>query len=242
MTCPDCGGELKGVPLGNAGDTSESFRCYTCGGFLLSTWLANRINSRMLINFDMHTGVELIKGNNTCPRDGTPLNRFTGESAPANLQIMRCDKCAWWWFPGNNLFAFKPAQEAKVAYFKSWGMAASLSALLLPVMTLVIMVVGTAIGVNMLKYQQKTGVNASSEVYDVYVGYIGSGQALVSFKSKTKLETIDYKKIEDTSWFTWPVKLENDLYITKILNLEEQKIYLVRILGKEFELRTMLQP
>lgn len=239
FACPDCGQKLTGVPLGLSGDTSESFRCYRCGGFWVNAWLVNRINAKML---DTWPGAKnqnsfISTSSNACPKDKSELENFRSEAVPPSMHIKQCKTCGWYWFPGNTLFDYKPAQEAKINYFKAWGLATSVQALLLPVLVVVLLIVGTTVGVNLVLNQNRTAIDASSEITAVNLGYIGRGEALVSFQSKAKIAEIEYRMISDQGWKMKDVKLENGLYITKLTGLTEGELYIVRIAGREFELR-----
>ena len=239
LSCPDCGQSLTGVPLGLAGDTSESFRCYHCGGFWLNAWLVNRINSKILDTWPgaKNQSTFISTSSNACPKDNTELENFRSEAVPPSMHIKQCKTCGWYWFPGNTLFDYKPAQEAKINYFKAWGLATSVQALLLPALVVVLLIVGTTVGVNLVLNQNRTAIDASSEISAVNLGYIGQGEALVSFQAKTQILQIEYKTITDKVWQTQEMKFENNLYITKLTNLTEGELYIVKIAGKEFELR-----
>lgn len=237
MNCPDCGEVLKGVPLGLAGETDQSLRCYKCGGFWLNAWLANRVNSQVLAKFDVIKETVAGVGSGACPVDGAKLERFEGESVPGSVVTKRCPKCGWWWFGADNLFKFKPAQEAKVNYYKSWGITSSLTAMLLPVLSLVVLVGGAVVGVRLLQTRQ-VPVNAASVVSRVSLTYVGNGEAVVGFFSQIEVGAIEYRRIDDEEWFRVPVvKGFGGQYETRLTQLEEGMEYRVRIGERVYQLK-----
>lgn len=207
MKCPGCGSALTGAPLGPAGETNQSFRCLRCGGFFVNGWLVNRLKADDLekwpgINADQSSLAALAS--DECPNDTTKMDPFTGETVPPGVEVKHCAKCGWFWFPTNNLFKFKPAQEAKVAYFKLWGKAADMSALLLPVMAAVVLVFGIGLGVNLIRQQQQTEISASEAVRDVRIVSIGPGEVVVTFQSRAAQANVIYRKAGDEMGQTVP--------------------------------------
>src|SRR3989344_912795 len=108
MKCPDCGELLQEMSLMGA---DKSFRCFKCGGFWVDGWVVNRLEAKNLHKWsklEIDPGF-LSFGTGVCPVDATTLNRFKGESVPANMLVKRCDRCGRWWFPMDTLLNFKPA-------------------------------------------------------------------------------------------------------------------------------------
>jgi hypothetical protein len=166
MHCPNCGRILAPIPLGINGEVNKSFRCYNCGGFWIDGWLANRINSKALDKWPQkleHN--KAFGGTDTCPlHKEVRLERYEGESVPENLKVFTCPVCHWWWFPENTLFEYKPAQEAKVNYYKSWGMPADLKGLMLPLMALLVLIGGGVVTLRLVKEQQYALLQASGVI------------------------------------------------------------------------------
>lgn len=159
MHCPDCGSILSAVQLSA---TDQAYRCFKCGGFWIDSWAVNRLNNQSLSAWRrISAPTELLKkGTGICPQDGLPLKRYAGENVPANILVKRCDRCGKWWFGGDALFDFKPAQEAKVKYFQLWGLAADVGSLLLPIITVIVLAVGVWIGLELIKSQQRGIIEA----------------------------------------------------------------------------------
>ncbi len=241
MHCPDCGHILTPIPLGLHGEASQSYRCYRCGGFWIEPWLANRVQAKFLDKWPQ-TGIARAwsgHGSDECPLHvGTKLDRYTGESVPRDLVVKRCRQCRWWWFPANTIFAFKPAQEAKVNYYRLWGLPPDLSGMLLPVAGLIILIAGAAVAVKLVRQQQYVLINANGPVRNFAATYLGNGRAAVTFVSQGKITQISYRRQGQTDWMLIPVAGSINVYRFELQNLAPNSIYEVEILGNIFLLKT----
>lgn len=199
-------------------------------------WVANRLNAKML---DRWTKLSvdpgwLNLGDNSCPVDGTKLERHTGESVPPNLVVKRCGRCGRWWFPADSLLEFKPAQEAKLNYFKLWGMTADVSALLLPVLGAAVVLTGMVAGVRLVRQRQQAAVEAASLVSGFGSTYLGEGEALAAFYSPVVMTEVEYRRVGIAEWTKIPVRKESGVYLVRLTGLAENGEYEVRVVGKEF--------
>lgn len=163
MHCPDCGTVLTAV---NLSSVDQAYRCFKCGGFWVDSWSVNRLTNQSLIPWRrISAPVDAFKtGRGNCPLDGLPLKQFSGESVPHHIVVKRCDRCGKWWFGGDSLFDFKPAQEAKVKYFQLWGLPAEVTNVLLPVVAVIILAIGIWIGLELIKSQQRPLIEAFEEL------------------------------------------------------------------------------
>lgn len=163
MHCPDCGSILSPVQLTS---TDPAYRCGKCGGFWVDSWAVNRISGQTLAAWRrISIPVEILQGGTgVCPLDGLPLTRYAGESVPTSLAVKRCGRCGKWWFGGDSLFNYKPAQEAKVKYFQLWGLAADVSSLLLPIVAVIILALGIWMGLNLVQSQQRELIKAVEKI------------------------------------------------------------------------------
>lgn len=238
MHCPDCGHLLTPVPLGAHGEANQSFRCYYCGGFWVESWLANRLNSKVLDRWPQQMANRGGSGNMECPvHAGTQLNRFQGDSVPMDLKVYRCSICHWWWFPQNTLFRFKPAQEAKVNYYKAWGMPADLKGLMLPILVLIVLVFGGGVALQLIKQQQYALLQASGAVTGFTTVRTDPDQVLVIFKSTVPISQVDYRPVGSRTWTEIPISSETQMYQIRLSNLEPGE-YEVKILGKIYSFRS----
>ena len=233
MKCPDCGETLTQISISGS---DQSYRCFKCGGFWVDGWVVNRLNASMLAKW-MKVVVDsgwLNLGDNSCPVDSTKLVRFRGESVPTNMVVKRCERCGRWWFPTDTLLEFKPAQEAKVNYFKLWGMITDVSALLLPALGVVIVLVGVVVGGRVVQERQQAAIEAASLVQGFGTTDLGNGNVMVVFYSPAVISEVEYKKESDVEWKKVEARFENKVYTVRLSGIEEGGEYVVRILGKEF--------
>lgn len=160
MKCPECKGLLMSVPLGKDGDASSSFRCNRCGGFWMRGDVINNLSVVKLGTLPKKAKGPRPGGDVKCPVHGLRMTRYEGDSVPDSIDAKRCIACGWWWFGGDSLFEFKPAQEAKVAYFRYWGSRSAVTGLMLPLTALVVLLAGLTVVLYLVSYQQRIGVPA----------------------------------------------------------------------------------
>ncbi len=163
MHCPDCGTVLTQIQMSA---TDQGFRCFKCGGFWLDSWAVNRLTSQSLVPWRRISAPvdSLREGRGMCPLDGLPLKRYTGESVPQQIIVKRCDRCGKWWFGGDSLFEFKPAQEIKIRYFQMWGLPAQVTNILLPVVAVIILALGIYLGMKLARSRQLPLIKAVERV------------------------------------------------------------------------------
>jgi hypothetical protein len=165
-------------------------------------------------------------GTDECPNDGTKIIKYAGDQVPPGVEVKRCEKCGWWWFPTNNLFKFKPAQEAKISYFRLWGKMGDMSMLLLPVMAVVVLMVGTVASVQLVRQRQQTDVSATALVGNVDVVNIGGGQAVVTFRSQVEqTPVVLYRRAGEQNWMKVEGQIENGVGSATVLGLEKGVSY-----------------
>jgi hypothetical protein len=172
-------------------------------------------------------------GKGTCPVDGTYLTRYVGDAVPPNMTVTRCARCGKWWFPGDSLFAYKPAVEAKVNYFSKWGITSNMASLVLPVLVIAVLAAGTVAGVRLVMRQQQDRVAASLGLKDLAVTYLGGGNALVVFKLNQPVNQVEYRQAGG-GWLPVPVSAGNGYFTGNITGLSEGENYYLLVAGKEF--------
>lgn len=241
MHCPDCGHLLTPVPLGVNGEANQSYRCYRCGGFWLEGWLANRVSTKTLDKWPQTGIARAWAGNGTdeCPTHvGMQLQRFIGESVPADMVVKRCRQCGWFWFPGNTLFSFKPAQEAKTNYYRLWNLPPSTAGLMLPIAALVVLIGGGLVAIKLVRDQQYALINASGVITEFTAVYEGNGQVTLSFKSVLPVKFIDLRKAGDSAWTTIMITPQDQQYQFNLAGLSEGTEYELKIFNKIYRFTT----
>jgi hypothetical protein len=162
------------------------------------------------------------------------LAPYSGESIPKSLAVKRCARCGKWWFPGESLFDYKPAAEAKVSYFRLWGLVSDSKSLLLPMMTIVVLIVGAIFGVSQVQRNQYAGVGADSGIRDIAVTYAGSGNAVVVFRADKDVESIAYRDMLTIGWKKVEVQKGEGVYVAQLTGLTDGWDYYFLIGGKEY--------
>jgi len=198
-------------------------------------WVVNSVTNQQLAKWASLKMDEfwLNQGTNVCPVDGTQLVRYQGESIPGNIVIKRCDRCGRWWFPTDSLLSYKPAVEAKLNYFKLWGLTADVASLALPALGIVLVLLGTVVGTKLIQQRQQSAVEARTIVTDFSTTPLGSGEVLLSFKSMAVVSDIELRRVGTADWQKVGVeRTQGNLYLTR-LKLESGE-YEVRVWKREY--------
>lgn len=117
-------------------------------------------------------------------------------------------------------------------------MPADLRGLMLPVLSLLIMVSGGIVAVQLVTRQQLIETEATGLIDDLIITYTGQGRGVVSFSSLIDVSQIEFRSQQSTDWMTINVILENGFYKAEIYNLKEGQVYEVRIFGRIYKLQT----
>lgn len=229
MRCPDCGTRLSEIRVQN----KLAYRCFKCGGFWADSDAVNNLNSGELATW-RRISVDpryFADGSGLCPLDGMKMEKYTGESVPVTMNVKRCVRCGKWWFSGDSLHEYKPAQEAKFNYYRLWGITRNVTEVFLPLMVVFITGVGLGVGLTLLKSRQQVAVPASAGVREFTAIYVGGGEATVSFKSRAPVSEIEYREAGGAVWLVEPVELVGGMYRVGLADLVEGREYEVRVLG-----------
>lgn len=232
MKCPDCGSNFTDIPF----EGGMLHRCFKCGGFWADSYVLNKLTTKDLASWRRISisSSWLSQGKGVCPADGMMLAPYSGESIPKSLAVKRCARCGKWWFPSESLFEYKPAAEAKVSYFRLWGLVSDSKSLLLPVMSVVVLIVGAIFGVNLVQKNQFASVGADSGIRDIAVTYAGSGNAVVVFRADKDVESIAYRDIMTIGWKKVEVQKGEGVYVAQLSGLTDGWDYYFLIGGKEY--------
>lgn len=207
----------------------------------MDSWTANRIKGTELKLWRRISVPEewLKGGSGMCPQDGIILQRYTGDSIPRNLVAKRCVRCGKWWFPSDTFFDYKPAAEAKVNYFRQWGVAADMGNLILPIVSVAVLLTGVSVGVGLVRVRQRAEINAAIGLNDYTGVYLGEGRAMITFTSNNALEIVEYRLKDNEEWQTASLSVEGKYFKAVLEGLEEGQEYVVRIWDKEHILKTV---
>jgi len=144
---------------------------------------------------------------------------------------MRCGK---WWFSGDTLHEFKPAQEAKFNYYRLWGVTTNVTEVFLPLLVLAVMGIGLTAGVKLLQNRQQVGVPAAEniQISNLEVVYVGGGEATVSFYGAEGIYQVGFRAVGEPDWRTEPVERSGGLYRAQLRNLVEGQAYELTAAGR----------
>ncbi len=232
MNCPDCGSKIIEVPT----SSRSVMRCFKCGGFWLDADTANNLTAADMVSWRrISVGTNFLSGGSgTCPADGLLLAKYTGEQVPISVNVLRCVRCGKWWFPGENLFNFKPAVDAKRMYFWLWGLPFNPTTVLLPLFLIATLLGGAFVGVTLIGQTQRPNVEATEILTEFSGSYLGMGKALIGFKSVKPVSEIDYRQVANSEWLIAKTEYLNGYYVANLENLTEGESYLIRILAEEW--------
>lgn len=243
MKCPDCGSRLSEVRFDGEG---FAMRCFRCGGFWIDSLSANKLSAESLtawrrISIDP---MWLRGGKGTCPLDGSMLTRYTGDSIPINVLTMRCVRCGKWWFPGDNLFVFKPALDAKTNYLRLWGLTGSVAKVGLPVIVTALLIGGMITGLALVKTKTQSNVPAAGVVRNVKVSYVRDGIGIATFEvSGVKVDILRYRSSktlgvsranEEGSWSSANVVCIGVACQSQLVGLQKGQEYTLEVSGNDY--------
>lgn len=210
-------------------------RCFKCGGFWLGADTANNLTAAELTTWRRIAvnSAYLSGGKGVCPADGQMLERYSGDEVPTTLVVMRCGRCGKWWFPGDNLFRFKPALEAKKNYLRLWGLPLT-RGVLLPGALVLFLTGATVVGVKTVRAPQQTRVAATGNITEFSAVYSGEGRAMAVFKAENEVGDVEYKSVDGGRWVKANTEMQNGYHVAWMEGLEEGREYVVRVEGKEY--------
>ncbi len=200
MKCPDCGHELeKTVVVG----LDDSYRCVNCGGVRLQGWVINQVaeGNEIKIPRISSEGVMTASGGSLrCPEDGSWLSTSKDADMPEGLGAWRCEKCNWWWLPGNNLFELADAFGIKREYMKKWHRREMVGSLVLPVIFSVVGILILGLGMYAVRLKTDSTMSRAAALTGKLFVYYVDGRAEIHFRSGENLQGVSFKRDGDTEW------------------------------------------
>ncbi len=199
MKCAECGLDLQKVAIL---DLDDSFRCNNCGSVRVQGWVINKIaeGGELKITRMAKSSGNAVPGRRlACPEDGNPLVLAADGEMPPDVPVWKCEKCKWWWIPGDNIFEVKHAFDVKREYNKRWKKGNPISGFALPVVLTMVLTIGLGAAVMVVRDQFVISTEAVSLVGRVMVGY-SDGKAEVRFVNKGELGMVAYKRVGDEDW------------------------------------------
>ena len=104
-------------------DNQIILHCSNCGGSFFEENSINRISQESAYQLSQDKKSDEVSGQEkNCPKDKLALVTLTNdESIPSDVTLLECSKCKGIFTFPDDLVRFKKAQDAKIAYFKIWG-------------------------------------------------------------------------------------------------------------------------
>lgn len=214
----------------------ESFRCMVCGGFWMQSWALTQAGTEKkdgLRRMGLKPDPVLYSGK--CPKDGVDLRSETSELIPAGIGAKKCPNCGWWWLSGDSFFDLQAAIIARKNYEKWWGKPMEAVMLFAPAVLVVVMAVGLAYGVNVVRQRTQISVPAKTEEIRAKISYVGGGRVMIDIVSEEKISEIELVMKGEESGLRMETVFENGRYKAVTDGLKEGSDYIIRVGGRSFE-------
>ncbi len=186
MPCPNCGQTMAGVLVEN----QNILHCPNCGGSFFDDNGINRISVKTAETLAADAKNFFVADHDKkCPRDGVMLEPTTaGENVPPEVALLRCSQCMGVFAFPDDLVKFKKAQEAKIDYFKLWGIPLP-SVRSIAIVSVILFV--TALSFTTFTYWQQQNISriqAQDLVKNIYIRK-SNRYLLISFKTPIALKS-----------------------------------------------------
>jgi hypothetical protein len=256
MSCPKGDGELIEKIVNRPGDTSLKYlQCNACGGQWLRAFDANFLKPDD-ISHKIPSGQPLLRpfvdfsapsnpsypsdpsdpSVSICPVCGFKLARATGPNIPENVISWQCPHGHGYFFPQGQLFKFKVAQEAKIAYHKAWNIPiAGVSSTLLTAIIGIILSLGLIFGAIEGQRQQIILTQAKDNITYNHVS-ISKDYKSITFMVNTAVETTITLHINQLQFISPMQSADKKSHVLRITNVPsgEYNYYLTfPVNGKE---------
>lgn len=216
MNCPSCSGKLNTVSVIGFDD---SLRCDKCGGVFVANWVVNNLAEGKEVNIQPTNGKLDGGGSLKCPLDEALLSGVSEEVAPHGVRSMKCSVCGGWWFELNGIFDFAKAYKLKSDYLQTWKKTDFMN-LAWPALVLVLLVGGVFGGVYLVRQEQQTTIIASYGIFDLTIIKLDRDEIEVRFKSKNRVDYVEYRMVGELDWMLVPVKTEGEYLVAGVDAME----------------------
>ncbi len=182
MYCPNGDAQLIAQTRAHNGLTITSNQCPRCHGYWLDAFNANYIKTG-----DITRPQQISEGkvpiSPVCPTCQELLTIYHGQNVPTTVAVWKCPNNHGYFFPEAQLFAFKKAQEAKLAYFKLWS---------IPLSSVASILLASIIGIFTLSVvtaylqKQQTTVLQAQQVVTSQAAYVAGRSATIAITTSVK--------------------------------------------------------
>ncbi len=193
MDCPHCHQPLSAIEIETAdGHTHSIEECLNCGGHFIEPYLANFFTIETARNIDsIIPKIQAVPATNPiCPKCGQGMPGIKDDSVPETVTVFTCPNHHGDFFPKEQLFLFKEAQQSKIYYHKLWGIPLkSAFAVLIPILVIFSLATLLPSILEQINSPQETRVKASEILTSPLITPISSTQVLISFSTQKPAKT-----------------------------------------------------
>lgn len=182
MHCPNGDAELIAQTRVHNGLTITSGQCPRCRGYWLDAFNANYIKTGDITR-SQRVSEAKVPIHPVCPTCQELLTVYHGQNVPATVAVWKCPNNHGYFFPEAQLFAFKKAQEAKLAYFTLWNIPLSSVASILLASFVGIMTLGV---VTTYVQQRQTTVLQAQQIVESQAAYVAGKSVNIAITTSVK--------------------------------------------------------
>lgn len=193
MDCPHCHRPLSTLEI-ETSDGHNHFieECLSCGGHFLDPFLANFLTLETARNIDsvLPKSHSVPATSPICSKCGQIMPSIKDDSVPQTVTVFTCPNRHGDFFPKNQLFLFKEAQQSKIYFHKLWGIPLrSAFAVLIPVLVIFSLATLLPSILTQVTTSQETRIKASEILTSPLITPISSTQVLISFSTQRPTKT-----------------------------------------------------
>ncbi len=193
MDCPQCHLPLSAIEIETSdGHTHSIEECLNCGGHFIDPYLANFLTIETARNIDsiLPKTHAVSSATPICPKCGQNMPGIRDDSVPQTVTVFSCPNHHGDFFPKEQLYLFKEAQQSKIYYHKLWGIPLkSAFAVLLPILVIFSLATLLPSILEQVNTPQEARVKASEILTPPLITPISSTQILISFSTQKPAKT-----------------------------------------------------
>jgi len=187
MVCPQCQQSFSHLEINTInGEDYTIEECLNCGGHFLPPSLGNFISLETARNIDsvIPKSQITVPTNLLCHQCGQSMSSIKDDTVPETVTVFTCPNNHGEYFPKEQLFLFKEAQNAKIYYKKLWGLPIkTVFAVVAPVLFIFSAVTVLPSVVSEVNKNQENRVKASEILTPPLITPISDTQVLISFST-----------------------------------------------------------
>ncbi|KKT82876.1 MAG: hypothetical protein UW80_C0028G0008 [Microgenomates group bacterium GW2011_GWC1_44_9] len=228
MDCPHCHQLLSAIEVETSdGHTHNIEECLNCGGHFIEPYLSNFITVETARNVDsvLPKTHAVPATSPVCPKCGQIMPSIKDDVVPQTVTVFTCPNNHGDFFPKEQLFLFKRAQQSKIYYHKLWGIPLkSAFSVLIPVLVIFSFATLLPSIIEQVGTSQETRIKASEILTPPLITPISSTQVLISFSTQKPAKTSIQFTQGLTQTFTVSTTRQTN-HLLSVENLEPSTTY-----------------